>query len=275
MMTKIVLSDEELLEILETRIPALLERRPDLWRRVYSAWMDTFAKREEVAAIMVELRQLSDRLTSFEAATTERFDHLDERMGKFDERMGKFDERMDKFGERMDKFDERMGKFDERMGKFDERMGKFDERMEKFGAELADTRAWFELTVGRLQTRAGRNLEDVVASALRIGLKRPDVRADMIKLRQKIVDREGIVYKPGQQKEVDLVASNGEYLVFEVKSAAKPGDVDDFAEKVTLLRHIHPEKQVRGVFITLAPEADVQQRCRELGIELAPTPQSA
>mgnify|MGYP005838536347 CR=1 FL=1 len=202
--------------------------------------MDTFAKREEVAAIMVELRQLSDRLTSFEAAATERFDRLDERMGKFDERMGKF-----------------------------------DERMEKFGAELADTRAWFELTVGRLQTRTGRNLEDVVAGALRIGLKRPDVRADMIKLRQKIVDREGVVYKPGQQKEVDLVASNGEYLVFEVKSAAKPGDVDDFAEKVTLLRHIYPEKQVSGVFITLAPEVDVQQRCRELGIELAPTPQSA
>jgi hypothetical protein len=35
-----------------------------------------------------------------------------------------------------------------------------------------------------------------------------------------------------------------------------------------LFRHLHPDKTVDGVFITLAPEPDVQQRCRELGIRL-------
>ena len=83
------------------------------------------------------------------------------------------------------------------------------------------------------------------------------------------MDAAGIVYKAGQQKKVDLIASNGEYIVFEVKSAARPGDVDDFAGKVTLLRHLNPDKLVRGVFITLAPEPDVRQRCAELNIELA------
>ena len=223
MATVDVLSDEQLLDILENRIPALVERRPDLWKRIYSAWVDTFAKREEIAAIMEELRRIDSNLTTFQESVNARFNHV-------------------------------------------------DERFDGLSAEVRDTRDWFQLTVGRLQTRAGRNLEDVVAGALRIGLRRPDVSADMIKLRQKIVDREGMVYKPGKQKEVDLVASNGEYLVFEVKSAAEPDDVDDFAEKVALLQHLHPEKQVRGVFITLAPEADVQQRCQELGIELAPAP---
>jgi hypothetical protein len=37
MTTSTVLSDEELIDILENRIPALLERRPDLWNRVYLA----------------------------------------------------------------------------------------------------------------------------------------------------------------------------------------------------------------------------------------------
>ena len=230
MATADVLSDEQLLDILENRIPALVERRPDLWRRIYSAWVDTFARREEIAAIMEELRRLDSNLTAFQESVNDRFNHVDERLAGV------------------------------------------DERLVGLSQEVSDTRDWFQLTVGRLQTRAGRNLEDVVAGALRIGLRRPDVRADMIKLRQKIVDREGMVYKPGKQKEVDLVASNGEYLAFEVKSAAEPDDVDDFAEKVALLQHLHPEKQVRGVFITLAPEADVQQRCQALGIELAPAP---
>jgi hypothetical protein len=62
---------------------------------------------------------------------------------------------------------------------------------------------------------------------------------------------------------------NGEFVVFEVEIAAKPGDVDDFAEKVALMRLLNPDNQVRGVFITLAPENDVRERCQALGIELA------
>lgn len=227
MATVDVLSDEQLLDILENRIPALVERRPDLWRRIYSAWVDTFAKREEIAAIMEELRRIDSNLTTFQESVNNRFNHVDERLAGVDERLAGLSQ------------------------------------------EVRDSRDWFELTVGRLQVRAGRNLEDVVAGALRIGLRRPDVSPDQIRLRQKVVDTSGIVYKAGQQKEVDLIASNGEYIAFEVKSAARPGDVDDFADKVALLRHLNPEKKVRGVFITLAPEPDVKQRCAELNIELA------
>jgi hypothetical protein len=241
MATVDVLSDEQLLDILENRIPALVERRPDLWRRIYSAWVDTFAKREEIAAIMEELRRIDSNLTTFQESVNNRFNHVDERLAGVDERLAGVDERL----------------------------AGVDERLAGLSQEVRDTRDWFELTVGRLQVRAGRNLEDVVAGALRIGLRRPDVSPDQIRLRQKIVDTSGIVYKAGQQKEVDLIASNGEYIAFEVKSAARPGDVDDFADKVSLLRHLNPEKKVRGVFITLAPEPDVKQRCAELNIELA------
>jgi len=132
-----------------------------------------------------------------------------------------------------------------------------------------DLRDWVELVVGRMQVRSGRNLENVVAGAMRVTLNRPDIVPDQIKMRQRITDHEGYVFPRGRQKEVDLIASNGEYLVFEVKSAAEMEDVDNFAEKVALVQHQNPTKTVQGVFITLAPEPDVQQRCKELGIELA------
>ncbi len=130
-------------------------------------------------------------------------------------------------------------------------------------------RDWVELVVGRLQVRSGRKLEDVVAGAMRITLNRPDIRPESIRLRQRITDIEGRIFPRGRQKEIDLIAHDGEYLAFEVKSAAEPDDVDDFAEKVELLRILNPDKSVGGVFITLGAEPDVIERCRELGIELA------
>ena len=214
------LTDEELLNILEVRIPALLERHPELQWRVYAAFLATFARREEVAAIMAELRE-------FRQETVQRLDQIDQRFEQIDQR---FDQ-MDKHFE--------------------------------------DLRNWVELVIGRAQVRSGRNLEDVVAAALRVALKCPDIRAESIRLRQKIVDTDGLVFPRGRQKEVDLIATDDEYIAFEVKSAAEVEDVEDFAEKVELLRLLNPDKKVRGVFVTLAPEPDIRQRCEELGIELA------
>jgi len=221
------LTDEELLNILEVRIPALLERHPELQWRVYAAFLATFARREEVAAIMAELRE-------FRQETVQRLDQIDQRFEQIDQRFDQIDQRFDQ----MDK-------------------------------HFEDLRNWVELVIGRAQVRSGRNLEDVVAAALRVALKCPDIRAESIRLRQKIVDTDGLVFPRGRQKEVDLIATDDEYIAFEVKSAAEVEDVEDFAEKVELLRLLNPDKKVRGVFVTLAPEPDIRQRCEELGIELA------
>ncbi len=52
------LTDEELLYILEDRLPGLLDRHPEMRRRVKMLFIDTLARDEEVAAIMAELRAL-------------------------------------------------------------------------------------------------------------------------------------------------------------------------------------------------------------------------
>ncbi len=288
--TKTKLSDEELMDILENRIPVLVERRPDLYWRIYSSWVNLFAKREEIAAIMEELRQLGDNVTDFRKLSEQRFeqvdqrfeqvdqrfeqvdqrfDQVDQRFDQVDQRLDKMDQRFDQVDQRLDKMDQRFDQVDQRLDTMDQRFDQVDRRFDEMGRNFSDLRDWVTLTVGRLQVRAGRNLEDIVAGAMRVALKRPDIQPQNIKMRQKIRDEEGIVFTRGKQKEVDLIASNGELLVFEVKSAAEVEDVDNFADKVNLVRHLNPDKAVRGVFITLAPEPDVQQRCKELEIELA------
>jgi hypothetical protein len=289
-----VLTEEELIYILEVQIPDLLDRRPELQRRIYSAFLDLFARREEIAAIMEELRSLHGEFREFREETAQRFAQVDQRFDQIDQRFAQVDQRFDQIDQRFAQVDQRFDQIDQRFEGVDQRFEGVDQRLDQMAQEIResreetarrfdqveqrfaqmskhfeDLRDWVELVVGRAQVRSGRNLEDVVAAALRVALKRPDIHPESIRLRQKIVDTEGWVFPRGRQKEVDLVAADDEYLVFEVKSAAEVDDVDYFADKVELVRRLNPDKKVRGVFITLAPEPDVQQRCQELGIELA------
>ena len=109
----------------------------------------------------------------------------------------------------------------------------------------------------------------MVAEVLRFGLKRQDVSADNVRLRQKLADGEGVVGPAGRTYEVDILIDNSSLLVFEVKSAAcKVEEVDRFADKVELVRRQHPDKAVEGALISLEPANTVKARCAEWGIQI-------
>ncbi len=249
-----------------------------------------------------EFRRLSDELTatrqeqrqSFQKVD-DRFDKVDQRLGGIDQHLGGIDQhlegidhrfegvdqRFDKVDQRFDKVDQRFDKADQRFDKVDQCFEGVDQRLEgltqemrdqgaKLTQEMRNLRDWVELIAGRLQTRVGRNLEDIVAGALRLGLSRPDIDPINVRLRQKISDPTGLVYKPGKQKEVDLIAQDGELLVFEVKSAPDVDDVDEFADKVELVRLQNPDRLVIGVFVAVGADADVRQFCTRRGVQLIP-----
>ena len=52
------LRDEDLIDLFSRRLPDLLERRPDLEPTLFHAFLKTFARREEVALVLTELRAL-------------------------------------------------------------------------------------------------------------------------------------------------------------------------------------------------------------------------
>ncbi len=223
----VLLTDEELLETFETQLPALLKRHPELEPRIYTAFIETFATKKEVAAVLAELHAFRGEFNQFRSEVNERFE------------------------------------------KIDERFEQIDERFEQMRQQLAYTDAKVDLTVGGFQRRAGRKLENMVAEVLRFGLKRQDVSADNVRLRQKLADGEGVVGPAGRTYEVDILIDNSSLLVFEVKSAAcKVEEIDRFADKVALVRRQHPDKAVEGVLISLEPAHTVKARCAEWGIQI-------
>ena len=214
-----LLTDEELMDTLETQLPALLKRHPEFEMRVYSTFLRTFATKKEVAAVLSELRELRDEFDAFRIEVNDRFDRV-------------------------------------------------EDRLDRMGQQFSDLRDWVEMIVGRFQTRSGRKLEDVVAGTMRLVLNRDDVLSEHVRLRQPLEDAEGMIGPAGRRYEVDILVHNSALLVFEVKSVCELEDVDRFADKVALMRTLHPEKVVDGVIVTMAPLNQVEARCADWGLQL-------
>ena len=84
------LRDEDLIELFSRRLPDLLERRPDLQPALFHAFLKTFARREEVALVITELRALRTEMERRFAGVDERFDRMDERFDRADRRFDQF-----------------------------------------------------------------------------------------------------------------------------------------------------------------------------------------
>ena len=221
-----LLTDEELLETLEKQLPALLARHPEMEQRIYMAFMRTFATKEEVAAVLSELRDFRGEFDAFRSGT-------------------------EMFQSGMETF-----------------RSEVNERFDLMDQRFSDLRDWVEMIVGRFQTRSGRKLEDVVAGTMRLVLGRDDIVSENVRLRQPLEDEDGMIGPSGRRYEVDILVDNSTLLVFEVKSVCEVEDVDRFADKVGLMRTLHPDKTVDGVIVTMAPLDEVETRCVEWGIKL-------
>ena len=264
-----LLTDEELLETLEIQLPALLKRHPELETRAYMAFIEAFATKKEVAAVLAELHAFRGEFGQFRTEVNERFEKVDERFEKVDERFDQMNQKIDSIDDKLDLTAEELK---QRMTEVENKTDKLNlttEGLKQQMTEIKDKTDKLALAVGGFQRRAGRKLEDVVAGALRYGLKRQDVSADNVRLRQKLVDVEGVVGPAGRTYEVDILIDNSSLLVFEVKSAAcKVEEVDRFADKVELVRRQHPDKAVEGALISLEPANTVKARCAEWGIQI-------
>ena len=84
------LHDEDLIEVFSRRLPDLLERRPDLEPVIFKAFLKAFARREEVALVLTELRALRTEMER-------RFEQVDQRIEQMDQHIKQSDRQMQEF----------------------------------------------------------------------------------------------------------------------------------------------------------------------------------
>ena len=111
-------SDEELIDLFNRQLPDLLDRRPDLEPLIYQGFLGAFARREEVAVVLTELRALRTEMD-------QRFEQVDQRFEQVDQRFEQADRRFEQFREEVN---QRFEQVDARIDAFREEVNqRFDE----------------------------------------------------------------------------------------------------------------------------------------------------
>jgi hypothetical protein len=169
---------------------------------------------------------------------------------------------------RFEQVDQRFEQVDRTLLELKRDVAKLQHGHEMILNRLDSQEAWLRFVTGNLRSEKGEALEDLFAVALRYGLKNPDITPESIRLRQRLVDADGLVFKRGFTTEVDVIAQDDKLTVFEVKATTKASEVDVFALKVELVAAQHASQHVQGVFITLAASEAVRQRCAQYGLTL-------
>ena len=105
--------DEDLIALFSRHLPELLERRPDLEPMLFHAFLKTFARREEVALVVTELRALRTEMEH-------RFDQVDRCIDEFranvDARFEQVDARFDRVEAQMEAGFDRLERTIDRLG---------------------------------------------------------------------------------------------------------------------------------------------------------------
>ncbi|MDI7269279.1 MAG: hypothetical protein QME96_14915 [Myxococcota bacterium] len=247
------------IQALLSALPEALRANPELRHEIFRILSDQFPSREETNRILQEIRDLRARFDERFARIDERFEALTREMN---ERFARVDERFEALTREMN---ERFARVDER---FEALTREMNERFARMDRKLDDIHRDVNRQVGGLQTRAGRHLEDLVAGTLRLALELEDLDPRSIEMRRKIVDRDGVVRPAGREIECDMLVSDGKRYVFEITSYAKGSDAQDVADKVTLVKSLHPEEQVVGILIAYEADEGAGAECERLGVRL-------
>ncbi len=272
-----LVDDQELALILEGMLAERFPKRDEFARLLDEVQASRKENQQRFDAIDGRIDGLDGRIDGLDG----RIDGLDGRIGVLDGHIDGLDGRIDGLenelhgfradtNQRFEQMDQRFEKVDQRFEQMDQRFEKVDQRFDALEQQIRGQEAWMHMNVGGLQNRAGRRLEDVVAGAFCYGLKRSDICPEQVRLRQKLTDAEGVVYKPGKTREVDLIAYGQGMIVFEVKSMADEDDVEDLADKVKLVTHQHPGQSVEGVLVLLGAEPRHREWCRDRDLRLIP-----
>ena len=230
-------------------LPRILEQDQRFALAVERVVSEKYAAKSDLAQILREIKILREDMNLRFEASERRFEALREYM---DQRFDEHDRRIEANTRSIESLKEDM-----------------NQRFDRVEQNFDDLKSWVGVVVGGFQNRAGQSLENAMAGMLRLALKKPDVREEMIQVRRKLTDHKGVMGVPGKQFEFDILVQDSEVIAFEVKSGSDVEMVEYFAQKRPIVESAFPDKQVKMVFITLAPNKSIAEACVQNGIILA------
>jgi len=283
------ISDEEILTIIEKRLPELIKKKPALKAKLRDMLSDVFVPREDIGKILEELRlqrESSDR--RFEEINR-RFEEINRRFEEINRRFEAMDKRFEAMDRRFEAMDKRFEVIEKRLEEQGEAIKEHSRcimELQKAVMELQRAVAGLQYAVAQLQkttsdleTSFGGLKRTVSAVGRRWGVMAEDAfRKAFIEIVEKkldikeikkwrVYDEEGIVYNEPCWVEADIAIKNEKHILIEIKSSPSQGDIAAFFRLGLLYEKkegVKPHLSMLAVFI----EEKDREFAKKLGIEI-------
>ena len=227
------LSDEELIELFGQQLPDLLQRRPDLEPVIYNVFLKVLVRKEEVAAVLAELRE-------FRAEVSQRFEQVDQHLGQVDQHLGQIDRRFEQV-------DQRFAQVDQRFEQVDARFDTLETRMEAGFRELHQA-------IDRLGARWGIRNESLFRQTIAALLE----QSFGVRVEQRTLGGE----------QFDVLIFDHQHILVEIAASVGPTIQERLERKRRLYLEVTGITPTRVILATASIHSRRAQALRQLGIEV-------
>ncbi len=248
------LTDAELIDLLEVRLPELLERRPDLEQRIYHSFMKAFATKQEVASVLSELRGFRAETREHFEEVNRRFEQVDQRFEQVDQRFEQVDQRFEQVDRRFEQVDGRFEQVDGRFEQVDRRFEQVDRRFESLEARMEAGFREVQRAIDRLGARWGIRNESVFRQTVATLLEQSFGAH---------VEERSIA---GEQ--FDCIIHDGQHILVEITASAGK----DIQQRLERKRELYARETgvvpARVILVTASIHSQRAQALREAGFEV-------
>ncbi|MCX7838039.1 MAG: DUF3782 domain-containing protein [Anaerolineae bacterium] len=262
------LTDEEIIELFTVRLPDLLERRPELEPAIYSAFLKFLARKEEVAAVLAELRE-------FRVETRLRFEQVDKHLEQVDKHLEQVDKRLEQVDKRFEQVDKRFEQVDQRFEQVDKRFEQVDKRFEQVDKRFEQVDQRFEQVDRRfeqLEQRLEAGIQELHRAIDRLGA-RWGIRNESI-FRQTIAAllEQSFGVRVEQRwignEQFDVLIYDGQHILVEIAASVGPKIQERLERKRALYIQHTGITPARIILATASIHSQRAQALRQMGIEV-------
>ena len=280
----ISLTEEEIRELIANEFPRLITQNPEIRYELIGVMSETFAKKEDIIAILNELKQMREESERQRVEFRQEMQVLREDSNRLreesEQRWGEFRQEMQVLREESNRLreesEQRWGEFRQEMQvlreESEQRWGEFRQEIKALREESSASRAYtndairrFNHTVQGLGARWGLQSEEAFRNGLAAILT--DELGFRVE-RYEGYDDSGSVFGHPEQIEMDVIIRNASVIAIEIKSSVSRSDLSLFQRKVAFFEQTENVAVNRKFFISPFVDPNAVGLAARMDIEL-------
>ncbi len=288
------LTEKDVIEIIEKELPGIIERHPEIKRRIWKILEEKAATKDDIEAILLELQRQREETNKrfeevnrrFEALQIEmdrRFEEVNRRFEalqmemdrRFEEVNRRFealqmemDRRFEEVNRRFEEMDRRFEalqmEMDRRFEEVTRRFEEMDRRFEELTRQMNDGFEVLRKTISVVGSRWGIGAE----GAFRKGFEKvlADLGYEVVKWKK--YDKEGRFFLVPRPVEIDIFIRDNKRIAIEVKSSLTYSEVDGFEKAVRFYEEVEGVRVDERIVVAVYAYPGVLEYASKLGINV-------